>query len=183
MLDTYALLAHGATANLEEMFTYKGDAQNSMFWSRLKTGGVLPEPEVPFTAKKFLGYLEGVDNHCGQDERNWLWRGLFDHCHHCCAGDAKIAIGQPRKKAPSHLCAAASSIQTELLRAQWTRRWCYLLRGEHTPSSRLYGCRYLTPIRWDRGFLGFPSPLPSRAQYIDASSCECGLRGREEQQS
>lgn len=59
-LDVYALLASGATSNLQEMFTYKSDAQNAMFWERLKTGGILPDPEVPYTAKKFLAYLNGM---------------------------------------------------------------------------------------------------------------------------
>lgn len=67
ILDTYALLSHGATANLTDMFSYKGDAQNALYWTRLKTGGILPEPEVPYTSKKFLGMLEGMGVHTKKD--------------------------------------------------------------------------------------------------------------------
>lgn len=67
ILDTYALLANGATANLKEMFSYKGDAQNALFWSTLKNGGVLPAAEVPFTATKFLALLEAMGVHVKKD--------------------------------------------------------------------------------------------------------------------
>lgn len=62
VLTTYAMLAHGARANLREMGTIKGD-QNDEFWKALKSGQPLPPPKAPFVYDKFMGYLRaaGID--------------------------------------------------------------------------------------------------------------------------
>lgn len=58
-LGIYALLAHGAKANLREMQTYKSDA-NSDYWHAIQSGEPLPPPRPPFTYGKFTAYLKGA---------------------------------------------------------------------------------------------------------------------------
>jgi DNA-directed RNA polymerase subunit beta' len=68
-LEFYALLAHGARANLREMATYKADQQlgdkndpnaHIEFWNRVRTGQPLPVPRAPFAYKKFEALLTGL---------------------------------------------------------------------------------------------------------------------------
>lgn len=62
MMGMYALLAHGAKANVREMQTFKSD-MNDEVWDKLQTGQPVPTPEVPFVYKKFEGMLRaaGID--------------------------------------------------------------------------------------------------------------------------
>ena len=68
-LEFYALLAHGARANLREMATHKsdqhlGDNLDPMnhidFWDRVRTGQPLPAPRPTFAYKKFENLLTGL---------------------------------------------------------------------------------------------------------------------------
>lgn len=57
-LGFYAMLAHGAKANLREMQTLKSDAsQNDEFWAAIQAGEPLPAPRPTFAYKKFINYL------------------------------------------------------------------------------------------------------------------------------
>jgi DNA-directed RNA polymerase subunit beta len=58
ILSIYALLSHGATANLREMATDKSTS-NPEFWSLLKNGLALPAPKPTFAYDKFMAYLKG----------------------------------------------------------------------------------------------------------------------------
>lgn len=55
----YALLAHGARANIQEMQTVKAD-RNDEYWNALQTGERLPAPKIPFAYEKFKGYMRGM---------------------------------------------------------------------------------------------------------------------------
>lgn len=55
----YALLAHGAHENIQEMQGIKSD-KNDEFWTRLQLGHDVPAPKVPFVYKKFESYLRGM---------------------------------------------------------------------------------------------------------------------------
>ena len=55
----YALLAHGARANIREILTVKSD-KNDDYWNALQSGESLPPPKIPFAYKKFEGYLRGM---------------------------------------------------------------------------------------------------------------------------
>lgn len=60
-LGLYAMLAHGAKANLREMQTVKSDSEQSdEFWAALQAGEPLPAPRPTFAYKKFLGYMTGL---------------------------------------------------------------------------------------------------------------------------
>jgi DNA-directed RNA polymerase subunit beta' len=56
-LGMYAMLSHGARANIREMTTLKSD-RNDELWTRLQEGASIPAPKVPFTYDKFTGYLK-----------------------------------------------------------------------------------------------------------------------------
>lgn len=58
----YALLAHNARANIQEMQTLKSE-HNDDFWAQLQSGDSIPTPKTPFVFKKFEGYLKtmGID--------------------------------------------------------------------------------------------------------------------------
>lgn len=55
-LGLYALLAHGATANIREMASYKSQ-RNDQLWTALQAGEELPPPTPSFAYNKFLGYM------------------------------------------------------------------------------------------------------------------------------
>jgi len=60
-LDSYALLAHGASHNLREMQTYKSDQdQAETVWLRIMEGGRPPTPKVPRSMDHFKRYLRGL---------------------------------------------------------------------------------------------------------------------------
>ena len=58
-LGVYAMLAHGSTANLREMQTYKSNADNNdQFWSAIQSGDPLPPPRPTFAYNKFAALLK-----------------------------------------------------------------------------------------------------------------------------
>ena len=59
-LGLYALLAHGALANVRESLTLKSDRTQSDVWLALQTGEPIPAPKTSFAYDKFLAYLRGV---------------------------------------------------------------------------------------------------------------------------
>lgn len=68
-LDFYALLAHGARANLKEMSSYKAELQHDPstgissdadFWNRVMLGVPLIPPKPTFAYRKLEGYLTGL---------------------------------------------------------------------------------------------------------------------------
>lgn len=59
ILSMYALLSHGATANMREMATDKG-SQNDEFWRAVKSGQPLPAPQPTFAYKKFIDSLKAA---------------------------------------------------------------------------------------------------------------------------
>jgi DNA-directed RNA polymerase subunit beta' len=60
-LGLYAMLAHGAKANIREMQTYKSNAEtNDELWSAIQAGDPIPPPKPSFAYNKFLGYLKAI---------------------------------------------------------------------------------------------------------------------------
>ena len=55
-LDVNALLAHGATENLKDVVAVRG-TKNEDFWKAVRSGGPLPQPQVPFVYKKAMNLL------------------------------------------------------------------------------------------------------------------------------
>lgn len=60
-LGMYAMLSHGAKANIREMQTYKSDAEdNDQFWSAIQAGDPIPTPRPTFSYNKFIGMLKAI---------------------------------------------------------------------------------------------------------------------------
>jgi DNA-directed RNA polymerase subunit beta' len=60
-LGVYAMLAHGANANIREMQTYKSNAENNDdLWSAIQSGEPLPPPRPSFAYNKFVGMLRSI---------------------------------------------------------------------------------------------------------------------------
>lgn len=72
-LGLYALLAHGAKANIREMQSYKSEgpdpqtnagkkwpSQHNDIWAAIQTGAPLPPPKPTFAFQKFTDYLRGA---------------------------------------------------------------------------------------------------------------------------
>lgn len=60
LLTRYALMGHGATANLSEISTIK-NAPNADIWTDIIEGkAVIPKPKIPFTTEKFEAMLKGM---------------------------------------------------------------------------------------------------------------------------
>jgi DNA-directed RNA polymerase, beta' subunit/160 kD subunit len=72
-LGVYAMLAHGARANLREMQSFKSEgpdpkgnpakawpSQHSQVWAAIQTGAPLPTPRPTFAFKKFENMLKGA---------------------------------------------------------------------------------------------------------------------------
>ena len=62
VLGLYAMLGHGALANLREMNTWKSDAgQGDQFWAALQAGEMLPTPKPTFAYNKFISLIKGLN--------------------------------------------------------------------------------------------------------------------------
>lgn len=63
-LGMYAMLAHGAKANIRNFQTYQSDkaqgGDNDDLWAALQAGEMLPPPKVTFAYKKLEAYLKGM---------------------------------------------------------------------------------------------------------------------------
>jgi len=59
-LGLFAMLAHGATANIRDALTYKSDKTQDDVWTAVQTGQRLPAPKPSFAYEKFLGYLNAL---------------------------------------------------------------------------------------------------------------------------
>lgn len=72
-MELYALLAHGATKNIEEMYTQKSDFDPDM-WRALESGEQLPPPKPAFSAQKFVGLLRGMGVDVREENEGQRWR-------------------------------------------------------------------------------------------------------------
>jgi DNA-directed RNA polymerase beta subunit/DNA-directed RNA polymerase beta' subunit/intein/homing endonuclease len=84
-LDMYALLAHGARANLREMTSYKAERQHNSetmadtdFWNRVMLGLPLQPPKATFAYKKFEGMLQGMGLNLKKDGYDTVLTPLTD---------------------------------------------------------------------------------------------------------
>jgi DNA-directed RNA polymerase subunit beta' len=86
-LELYALLAHGARANLREMATYKSDSHAGerndpnatvSFWDKVRTGQPLPAPEAPFAYRKFEALLTGLGVNVKKEGHELILQPLTD---------------------------------------------------------------------------------------------------------
>lgn len=59
-LGLYAMLAHGAIANIRETMTWKSDKAQDDVWTAIQMGMPLPTPQTSFAYSKFLSYLAAV---------------------------------------------------------------------------------------------------------------------------
>ncbi len=72
-MELYALLAHGATKNIEEMYSQKSDFDPEM-WRALESGQQLPPPKPVFSAQKFVGLLKGMGVDVREEDEGRRWR-------------------------------------------------------------------------------------------------------------
>ena len=84
-LDMYALLAHGARANLREMTSYKAERQHNSetmadtdFWNRVMLGLPLQPPKATFAYNKFEGMLQGMGLNLKKDGYDTVLTPLTD---------------------------------------------------------------------------------------------------------
>lgn len=59
MMDTYAILSHGATEILRDAHAIRGQ-KNPDYWSAYQAGLRPPEPKVPLVYRKFVDHLRGA---------------------------------------------------------------------------------------------------------------------------
>jgi len=82
-LGLYALLAHGAKANIREMQTYKSEgpdpqtnpakqwpSDHNRLWAAIQTGGAFPTPKPTFAFQKFTDMLRGAGINVEKDGHN-----------------------------------------------------------------------------------------------------------------
>jgi DNA-directed RNA polymerase subunit beta' len=67
--EMYALLAHGAQANLAEMYTFKSDKQLEA-WRAIENGTFMPPPEMPASSERFVNMLRGMGVDLIEDDKN-----------------------------------------------------------------------------------------------------------------
>lgn len=65
--DLYALLAHGAQANIKEMYTFKGD-QNPDVWRAIEHGLPVPPMDMPKSSHRFVTMMRGLGVNLEEDE-------------------------------------------------------------------------------------------------------------------
>ncbi len=73
-LTTYAMLAHGASHNLREAYTFKSDADQHAAWAAVITGNPLPPPQPTRGMSHFQNYLRamGVNTEKRGDEYHMM---------------------------------------------------------------------------------------------------------------
>ena len=96
-LDTYALLAHGAKANLREMSTYKSDKNQEDVWVAVMTGRPLPAPRVSTTMLNFQDYLKGMGISMDRKGDKYVLSPMTDKQTEHMAGGKKGQIKFPAK--------------------------------------------------------------------------------------
>lgn len=78
-LGVYAMLAHGANANIREMQTYKSNAEdNDQFWSAIQAGDPLPPPRPSFAYNKFAGIMKAIGVNMVKEGNNITLMPLLD---------------------------------------------------------------------------------------------------------
>jgi len=77
-LGLYAMLAHGATANIRDALTYKGDKQQDEVWTAVQTGAILPTPKPSFAYEKFLAYMNALGLNVEKDGNGLIVSPLTD---------------------------------------------------------------------------------------------------------
>lgn len=78
MLSTYAMLAHGASANLREAYTYKSDQDQDEVWIAVQTGRPLPDPKPTRGMRMFQDYLKGMGVHVEKKGDQYLLSPMTD---------------------------------------------------------------------------------------------------------
>ena len=96
-LDTYALLAHGAKANLREMQTYKSDKNQEEVWAAVMTGRPLPAPKVPTSMLHFQDYLRGMGISMDKKGDKYVLSPMTDKQTEHMAGGKKGQLKFPAK--------------------------------------------------------------------------------------
>ena len=96
-LDTYALLAHGAKANLREMQTYKSDKNQEEVWTAVMTGRPLPPPKVPTSMLHFQDYLRGMGISMDRKGDKYVLSPMTDKQTEHMAGGKKGELKFPAK--------------------------------------------------------------------------------------
>ncbi|MFB6374328.1 MAG: LAGLIDADG family homing endonuclease, partial [Bradymonadaceae bacterium] len=87
----FALLAHGAKENLNEMYTFKGD-RSLEHWRAIEKGDPLPPPEMPHSSKKFTAMLRGMGiNLEEEDQKVKMAPFLDDHVEQVSNGEIENA--------------------------------------------------------------------------------------------
>lgn len=90
-MELYAMLAHGATKNVHEMFTQKSDFDPEM-WRALESGQTLPPPKPAYSTQKFTALLQGLGVQLqGDDERVRMVPFLDKHVTAASGGEVKNA--------------------------------------------------------------------------------------------
>ena len=96
-LDTYALLAHGAKANLREMQTYKSDKNQEEVWTAVMAGRPLPAPKVPTSMLHFQDYLKGMGISMDRKGDNYVLSPMTDKQTEHMAGGKSGELKFPAK--------------------------------------------------------------------------------------
>jgi hypothetical protein len=71
LLDFYALLGHGARANLHEMAAYKSQ-RNEEFWDAVRLGMPTPPASEPFAFQKFKGLLGAGGVRVSENDKGYV---------------------------------------------------------------------------------------------------------------
>lgn len=96
-LDTYALLAHGATAYMREAATFKSDKNQSEVWKAVMTGAPLPAPKVSTTTLQFQDYLRGMGISMDRKGDTYVLSPMTDKQTEHMAGGKSGEIKMPAK--------------------------------------------------------------------------------------
>jgi DNA-directed RNA polymerase beta subunit/DNA-directed RNA polymerase beta' subunit len=78
MLGTYAMLAHGATANLREAMTFKSDSDQNDVWIAVQTGRPLPDPKPSRGMNQLVDYMKGMGIHAEKKGDKYVLAPLTD---------------------------------------------------------------------------------------------------------
>lgn len=158
-LGMYALLAHGAKANIREMQSWKGEgpdpqtneakrwpSQHGQVWAALQTGAPLPTPQPTFAFKKFEDYLKASGVNIEKKGHNFILSPLTDkHVRDMSHGEipkpAELLVAKPDKNGEPKP-KPGGLFDERLTGGHGGKRWTHIGLAEPLPNPMFEG-----PIR------------------------------------
>lgn len=168
-LGMYALLAHGAKANIREMQTWKSEgvdpqidgekkwkSQHAAVWAAIQTGTPLPTPQPTFAFKKFTDMLKGAGINVEKKGHNLAVSPMTDkHILQMAGGEhgelkrPHLAVVEKKVRGTEEPTPETGGIfDTKVTGGHGGNKWSFIRLAEPLPNPLFEGpIRHLTGLK------------------------------------